>query len=278
MYAKFIQGLRKKHSFTQEELANGLSISRPTYIQIEQGLRDLTLQEAQRLAGLFHLSFEDFLQQKDHEVSIEEQEACPAIKTEERLSIPQESYEKFKQVFLYVLKKVGGKPNVGMTVLYKILYFIDFDYYEKYEEQLLGLRYVKNHFGPTPNKLFPKLIKELEQDNSIQVVKTKFYHPQTKYLLNPDLDPDLTIINGQEKEHIDWELQRLADLTANQLTYLSHQDVPWISAQEGQELDYEAVFYRTPETSIRDYGDEAKLSTGVTSPLRGRGRHAKLGG
>jgi len=32
-----------------------------------------------------------------------------------------------------------------MTVLYKILYFIDFDYYEKYEEQLMGALYIKNN-------------------------------------------------------------------------------------------------------------------------------------
>jgi hypothetical protein len=43
------------------------------------------------------------------------------------------------------LRKVGGKPNEGMTVIYKRLYFIDFDYYEKYEYQLMGLVYVKNH-------------------------------------------------------------------------------------------------------------------------------------
>ncbi len=46
---------------------------------------------------------------------------------------------------LYVLNKVGCKYNVGETVLYKLLYFIDFDFYEKYEEQLIGATYVKNH-------------------------------------------------------------------------------------------------------------------------------------
>ena len=35
-----------------------------------------------------------------------------------------------------------------MTVLYKLLYFIDFDYYEKFEEQLVGATYIKNHLDP----------------------------------------------------------------------------------------------------------------------------------
>ncbi len=45
---------------------------------------------------------------------------------------------KFKEVLLYILGKVGSLPNVGETVIYKLLYFIDFDYFEMYEEQLIG--------------------------------------------------------------------------------------------------------------------------------------------
>lgn len=255
MYANFIQGLRKKHGLTQETIANTLEISRPTYMQVEQGERDLTLTEANRLAAIFDLSIEDFLQQRDPEVVIEANTDRLAIDAL-RISVPGEHYEKFKQILLYILKKVGGKPNVGITVLYKILYFIDFDYYEKYEEQLMGLKYVKNHYGPTPTKLFPKLIKELEEGDIIQIIKTNFHQlSQTRYILKQDIEPDLKVINGQEKEHIDKELERLSDLTANQLSALSHKDVPWISAKEGEELDYEAVFYRTDETSVRDYAD-----------------------
>ena len=65
----------------------------------------------------------------------------------------------------------------------------------------------------------------------------------------------MSILNGKEQEHIEWELQRLSDLTATQLSNLSHKDVPWISAENGKQLDYESVFYRTLETSVRDYGD-----------------------
>jgi transcriptional regulator with XRE-family HTH domain len=258
MYARFIQKLRKKHNFTQENMAKTLEISRPTYSQIEQGQRDITVTEAKKLATIFDLSFEAFFQQQDIETKIELIENKKKVRRQEmRISIPQEQYNKFKQVLLYILKKVGGKPNIGMTALYKILYFIDFDYYEKYEEQLMGLRYIKNHFGPTPKKLFSKLVEELVKDKVIQVMKTNFHYQQIRYILiDQDIEPDLTIINGQEKEHIDKELTRLSDLTANQLSILSHKDVPWITAKEGEELDYEAVFYRTAETSVRDYNEQ----------------------
>jgi hypothetical protein len=67
-----------------------------------------------------------------------------------RISVPQENIEKFKQVVLYILHKVGTKPNFDKTVLFHLLYFIDFDYYELYEEQLMGLKYIKSNSGPAP--------------------------------------------------------------------------------------------------------------------------------
>ncbi len=257
MLSKFIQQLRKKHNLTQEFLASEIGVSRPTYMQIEQGERDLTIIEAQKLAGIFGIPFDVFLQGKEGtKIIVEVKSGRKQTQKEEseiRISVPQEKVDKFRQILLYILKKVGGKPNVGMTVLYKLLYFIDFDYYEKYEDQLMGLVYLKNHHGPTP-LLFENLIDDMVKKGNVEIVKSKFYRfPQTKYLVNPEIEPDLSILNGQEQKHIDWEMERLSDLTANQLTELSHKDVPWISAENGKPLDFESVFYRTSETSVREY-------------------------
>jgi len=257
MLAKFIQQLKKKHNLTQEFLASKIGVSRPTYMQIEQGERDLTITEARKLAEIFSIPFEDFLQGKEGTKTIIKVEGkkkqTQKEKGEIRISVPQKKVDKFRQILLYILKKIGGKPNVGMTVLYKLLYFIDFDYYEKYEDQLMGLVYLKNHHGPTP-LLFENLISDMVEKGDVEIIKSKFYrYPQIKYLINPAIEPNLSILNGQEQKHIDWELERLSDLTANQLTDLSHRDVPWISAENGKPLDFESVFYRTSETSVREY-------------------------
>ena len=257
MLSEFIRKLREKRKLTQEYLASEVRMSRPTYVQIEQGKRELNLSEARKLAEVFGIPFESFIREEEPHVTVrvEKGKIQPSKRRAEfRISVPQERTDKFKQVLLYILKEVGGKPNIGMTALYKLLYFIDFDYYEKHEEQLMGLVYLKNQHGPTP-LLFDKLIDELVKKGDVEPVKSKFYqYPQTKYLVNPATVPDLSILNGQEKEHIDWEMRRLSDLTATALSDLSHKDVPWISAQSGKKLDYESVFYRTADTSVRDYG------------------------
>jgi DNA-binding XRE family transcriptional regulator len=258
MLGKFILGQRKKFGLTQEYVASEISVSRPTYLQIEQGERDLTITEAKKLADIFCIPFEDFVEGRDTSILIdfEKPDKPPASKKQRiRISVPQKNMAKFKAVLIYILKKVGGKTNVGMTVLYKLLYFIDFDYYEKYEEQLMGLIYLKNQLGPTP-LLFDNLIEDLIKKGEVEKISSKFYkYPQTKYLVDPKIMPDLSVLTGQEQQHIDWELDRLCESTAAQLSALSHKDVPWISAADGKPLDYESVFYRTPETSVRIYGD-----------------------
>jgi transcriptional regulator with XRE-family HTH domain len=236
-----------------------LGISRPTYIQFKRGERDLTISEARNLSKLFNMQLEDLLNERQTIITIEIEKRKNTIKNkkiEVRINVPQQKIDKFRQIFFYILKKVGSKPNVGMTVIYKLLYFIDFDYYEKYEEQLMGLRYIKNHFGPTP-VIFDKIIQDMIKNKEIEIVKSKFYqHDQKKYFLNPSLELNLSILNGQELEHIEWELQRLADLNATLLSELSHKDTPWISTEFGMCIEYESVFYRTSDTSVRYYEND----------------------
>jgi len=256
MLSEFIQQLRHKHGFTQELLASELKVSRPTYVQIERGERDLTITEAQTLAGIFSLSLEDFLACRDAAIAVEveKEPAVKKLKKHEavRISVPQKNLEKFKEVLLYILSKVGGKPNVGETVIYKLLYFIDFDYYEKFEDQLIGATYIKNHFGPTPVE-FETVIKEMIKRGEIVRVDSKYFdYPQRKYL--SVREPDLTKLkDARELRHIDEVIARLSDKNAVELSEYSHEDTPWIIAKENEPLDYEAVFYRTPKTSVRNY-------------------------
>jgi hypothetical protein len=47
---------------------------------------------------------------------------------------------KAKNIILYLLNKCGPMTK---EKLFYLLYFIDFDYYEKYNEKLMGFNYIK---------------------------------------------------------------------------------------------------------------------------------------
>lgn len=251
----FLEKLRQKRGFSQEYLAEKLDVSRPTLQKILAGEREFTISEARKASEIFEISFQSFLNERDEgDIEIEIKASEKKNDLAPRISIPEEKVEKFKQVLLYITEKVGALPNVGETVLYKLLYFCDFDYYEKFEEQLIGARYIKNHFGPTP-VAFRKIVDSMIQDGEIEEVETKYFqYHQKKYL--PVKKASLEGLSAREIQHIDEVLNRLSNKSATELSDLSHKDVPWITAKDGEQVDYEAVFYRTPETSVRKYDDD----------------------
>jgi transcriptional regulator with XRE-family HTH domain len=241
-----------KHQISQSKLARILDLSRPTIIKILSGKRELRISEADKLAMNLGISTaEIFGETSEVEIILEKKSAKKNSKIKQRISVPARNVEKFKNALLYITQKIGALPNVGQTVLYKILYFCDFDYYEKYEEQLIGATYIKNHFGPTPRE-FSAIVKEMIKEEKIEEITTKFFDKdQKKYI--PVVAPDLSVFSGRELQHIDEEIARLGHKTAKELSDFSHKDVPWISTVIGKEIPYEAVFYRTKETSVRTY-------------------------
>ena len=254
MFEKFIKQQRAKHNMTQEYLASELGISRPTYIQIERGERELTVSEAKKLAAIFDMSLENFLVAKEPKFSVTIEKKSVKKSNNLQIRVTKKNLDKFKQVLLYILNKIGGKPNIGETVLHKLLYFIDFDYYEKFEENLMGATYIKNHHGPTSIEL-GEILKEMQRQGEIEAVKSQYFkYLQKKYL--PRKRPNLDMLSAREIEHIDGVLARLSDKNAAEIENYSHEDIPWKSAQNGKPLSYESVFYRDERYSVRNYDDK----------------------
>lgn len=253
---KILKVLREDKKISQDDLASQLGITRQTLSKYENGENNLPVDIIKKLADIFDVDYSCIIDNKmpsrpTYNI-VEKNISSP--QNDIRIDIPQENITKFKQVLLYILNKVGAKPNVGQTVIYKLLYFIDFDYYELYEEQLMGLKYIKNTYGPTPVD-FAKLIQEMEKSGELEEVKTKYFKKdQTKYL--PIKKPNLSLLSAQELSHIDKELERLSDKTGKELSDFSHKDIPWIIANDKEILEYESVFYRTAETSQREYDEE----------------------
>jgi transcriptional regulator with XRE-family HTH domain len=253
-----IRILREKAGLSQQELAARIGVSRPTVSQIESGDRKLGPDELLSVARFFNVSADILLDiSKEPRIVLERsgKSSIISMKNDIRVSVPQKNMRKFKEALLHILNKVGSRPNVGETVLYKLLYFIDFDYYEKFEEQLIGATYIKNHYGPTPVE-FQKVIKSMLGKDIIKVENEYFNYPQTKYL--PLRQADISVFNGKELNVIENVLNRLSDMNAGQISDYSHEDVPWMVTEDGKPIEYETVFYRTRPYSVRQYGEDVQ--------------------
>jgi transcriptional regulator with XRE-family HTH domain len=250
-----IKELREKAGMSQDVLAKSMKLPRPAISQIESGARKIATDELIMFSERFHVPVDDLINPgKEPEVHLQEEKAERAPKPQMRISVPQKNLQKFREVLLYILNKVGAKENIGETVIYKLLYFIDFDFYEKYEEQLIGATYIKNKYGPTPIE-FAKIVEKMIKDGEIEKVKSEYFKlQQTKYL--PRRRPDLVKLTATEIEVIDDVLNRLSDMNASQISAYSHGDVPWATTDDGDAIEYESVFYRTPPYSVRAYAEE----------------------
>lgn len=250
-----ITELRKMKGLSQEDLAKSIKISRPSLAQIELGNRGLNVLELQQLSLVLGFSLDDFIS-KNFSVSkdVEGKAEAKSEKANERISVPTLQVSKFKNVLLYILERCAGKPNVGETVLYKLLYFSDFNYYELYEEHLTGAKYSKLPYGPVPQKL-DAIIGQMMEKGMIKRIKTEYYGKiQTRYI--PLAKADLTELKASEKEVIDRVIEQMSDWSASAISSYSHKDMPWLASKEGEEINYELAFYRDAPFSVRNYEDE----------------------
>lgn len=254
-----IRKLRGNAGLSQQDVADAVGIARATYVKLENGGREPKQSEILALARYYEISPLTIM---TGEHLVEE----PAVEyrrmpTEEQTDTvprdidPKLQPEKLREVLLYVLEKVGAKPNVGETVLYKLLYFIDFDYYEKTGHSITGLTYIRNHYGPTPATDFVSVVSAMKENDELEVVETKYFKNTLKKYL-PLKNAEFSELSANELRHIDETLARLSDKSAAELSELSHYDTPWRVTKPGKKIDYRFVFYRSDLTAVTEPEDE----------------------
>ncbi|MEK7515464.1 MAG: helix-turn-helix domain-containing protein, partial [Patescibacteria group bacterium] len=144
-YASFIKTIRTKKGASQSEIAKKLGISRSSYIAVEHGKRELTVDEFVKLLNIFGVSREEF----------------------EGGEIP--NYEKYKQMILAFLRLNKSVPK---TKLAKLLYFADFGWFYKHLESMSGMQYRKIQYGPVADTYF-RLIDEMFDAGEISIEQTE---------------------------------------------------------------------------------------------------------
>ena len=248
-----ISELRKSKGFSQDDLAKMLNISRPSITQIELGKRNLSVIEVKKVADILSISIDKLLSVDFSLSEVLFDEEKTDEKQDFRISFPELNVKKFKDILLYILEKCAGKPNIGETLLYKLLYFSDFNYYEIYEEHLSGAEYRKLPYGPVPQKL-NSVIQQMMKNKQLQRLKTDYHgYPQTRYI--PLTKPNLSNLSASEKDVIDKVIDQYSDWSASAISDYSHKDMPWLASKDGEAIDYELVFYREAPYSVRNYDE-----------------------
>lgn len=229
-----IAKLRKESKLTQEQIAKHLKINRVTLANIENNRRILKKGDEllSKIANLFE---------------VDETELLNWITKEEHKKINEnDKYKKFKNLIIYILTKCWQKPNIGKTVLNKLLYFSDFNYYENKWESISNQEYIKLPRWPVPKDI-DNVLEQMQNDNQIKKIETNFkWYKQIRFI--PNIKYDLSIFNGLEIKIIDNVIDKLSDMTAKEISNYSHNDIPYISMKNiWDTIPYQLVHMRSWE-------------------------------
>jgi transcriptional regulator with XRE-family HTH domain len=251
---KRISGIRKEKGFSQQDIANILQMSRPSFTQMELGNRNLSVIELKKISDALTISMDKLLSNdyvsSENLIETKQGHTKPAI----RISVPTLNVDKMKNILLYILEKCAGKANVGETILYKLLYFSDFNYYEIFEDHLSGAEYRKLAYGPVPQKL-DSIIYQMIEQKQLKRLKLNYHgFPQTRYI--PLVKPNLLHLKASEKDIIDKVIEQYSDWSASALSDYSHKAMPWLASNNGDLIDYELVFYRETPYTVRNYQEK----------------------
>ena len=222
--SEFLIYRREILDLTQTEVSAGVGVSRTAYSQMELGKRKVGLLELVKLSEVLEFSLSEIFSQVFH---VPNERAKPIF-----------DFEKFKTVFLYILKRCKDKANVGRTVLYKLLYFSDFNFYEKHNTFLMGVRYSRLPKGPVPN--ITPVIEQLIKNGDVEIVNKEYFgYPQKGYV--GLIEPDMSKMTQEELTVIDSVIKKLGNLSANDISEYSHGDAPWLNTGDFEEIDYNLV-------------------------------------
>ncbi len=238
-----IKVLREENGWSQEELGKKSQLSRVAISQIEQGKRNIDFLELANIAEIFKLKTDYFL--------IED--SLPDVKhIGKKESSFDFSPQKLRNVLLYILERCAGKPNMGETVLYKLLYFIDFNSFETDRRPLIGLDYIHLQYGPVPAaSQYAPVIEKMKNDQELKIIIQDYYGLRIKRYLNL-VSYDIDSLSSRETKVIDDVINTLSGMSAAQIEEYSHGDAPWRLTKDKALIPYSLALERELPYSKRE--------------------------
>lgn len=205
---------REEKGFTQEQVAERLGMSRPTYIAVENGKRELTLTEYDIVRKMLDLPEENDL-------------------------MPRRDDQKFRQMFFYFLRKYPD--GIPKTKLAKLLYLADFSKFYFDMEPMSGVQYIRRDYGPVADVFFDT-IDDLYDHGEIDIETTD----QAFIVRNISMKSNDDLLETADKKWMDkideyWHGKKTAEIVE-----FTHSQKPWGTAFNNEKIPYFTIIQEDP--------------------------------
>lgn len=227
--------LRDQKNLSQDDVSQALDMTRPSYKQLETDARTPTNAELIAISELFGTRVEALLGNEPlTDQSVADGDTADIDKV------------KYKNLILYLAQRIGARPNVGETVFYKMIYFVETLALTK-GGSMTNEKFYKMQYGPVPAS-FQTITREMIDNNELDKVSGRYFtYMQTKYL--PRVVA--TGLTPEDQSTIDKIIETLGDKTATELSDLSHQDEPWKQAANDAYVDLSLITQTDREQAVK---------------------------
>lgn len=159
--------------------------------------------------------------------------------------------KKYKNLILFFANKIKN-GTLGKLKIMKLLYFLDFDYFEKYGQPVSGDEYLRFDNGPIP-RMAEKILKEMN-GKDIKITKRKIgagYNDQQHIEALKDFDVNL--FSKEELLMMEETANKWEKFSGAEMKNASHGEAPWIATKPNNVIDYNLAYYRNK------YGEMANM-------------------
>lgn len=240
-----VKHLREQVRASQEELAHFIGISRVSLANKELWKSVFKQRELEKIAEFFEKDIADF--------------------SREETTSTRDSNRKLKDLILYIASQNTSEKGIGKTVLNKLLYFSDFNYYEWTGMSISWTQYQKLPYGPVPVNI-EDVLREMQQDGEIAIIPQKLHDYVQKTIIPVQECSEETVFHEideiwktpdawyephddlpSSKEIVDNVLKQFTWYNAGNISDYSHEDTPYKATKNyGDIIQPDLVFYRSP--------------------------------
>jgi len=150
--------------------------------------------------------------------------------------------KKYKNIILFFANKIRN-GTLGKLKMMKLLYFLDFDYFEKYGNSVTGDKYLRWDNGPVPY-IAEKILDKMD-GAEIKILKRKVgsgYNDQLHIEALKNFD--INLFSREELLMMEEVADKWERHTGAEMKSASHGEAPWIATKPNEFIDYNLAYYR----------------------------------
>ena len=150
--------------------------------------------------------------------------------------------EKYKNIILFFANKIKN-GTLGKLKIMKLLYFLDFDFFEKYGKPVTGDEYLRFDNGPVP-RMAEKILKAmngLEVRISNRKIANDLHDQQH---IEPLKFYEMNIFSREELMMMEEVDDKWEKFSGSEMKNASHGEAPWIATKPNDVIDYNLAYYR----------------------------------